>query len=257
MTASVVPQFLPMPRGQLFSVLHQPAGTPQALLLICPPFFHEHARSYRLFSVLGDALAANGIGVLRFDYIGTGDSDGDDHQFTLDGACSDAVAAADWLRDHWPGTPFSVMGVRGGAHPALAVAAAGRTDRRLLWQPVLDGAQYVLDLERLDAEQRLTVPGLTKGDPSSSLMGFPCTAQVRAQLRAHQLSLPPAQQSRVLLLSEPAQVPSLEHCEQMSLPAALSRWVDEVDMAQFPARPIRELAASLASHLLGAQAQTP
>lgn len=258
MTASMLPQFLPTPRGQVFSVLHPPAETPRGLLLICPPFFHEYARSYRLFSLLGDALAGAGIAVLRFDYVGTGDSDGNDDRFTLDGACSDAAIAADWLRQRYPGVPLSIMGVRGGSHPALQATAAGAVHRTLLWQPVLDWTQYVLDLERFDAEQRLTVPGLTKGDSSTSLMGFPCTASLRAQLRANHLPLPlPDALPGLVLLSQPRPAPPLDACLHLPLSAALSQWAGEVDMTQFPPRPIRDLATRLAPHLVPRQRADP
>ena len=254
MTACVLPQYLSTPRGQLFSVLHQPVDTPHALLLVCPPFFHEHVRSYRLFSLLGEALANAGIAVMRFDYVGTGDSDGDDEQFTLDGACSDAMIAAGWLQQRWPDAPLSIMGVRAGSHPALQAGGVDSVHRRLLWQPVLDWTQYVLALEQLDAEQRLTVPGLTKGDTSTSLMGFPCTTSLRSQLRDHRLTLPPPDALATwVMLSEQAPAPSLDAALYLPLPTALSQWAGEVDMAQFPSRPIRDLAAVLAPHLVSPQ----
>lgn len=253
MTASVLPQFLATPRGRLFSVLHQPAGAPRALLLVCPPFLHEYARSYRLFSLLGDALANADIAVLRFDYLGTGDSDGDDQQFTLEGTCVDAALAADELQRRWPGAALSIMGVRAGSHPALQTAATHPVHQCILWQPVLDWARYLQQLEQLDAEQRLTVPGLTKGDVSASLMGFRCAAELRGSLAGHRMPAPLAfDPARLLVLSDQPSVPPLETSAFMSLPPSLSQWVGEVDMAAFPSRPVRELAGQLAAHLLAA-----
>jgi exosortase A-associated hydrolase 1 len=57
--------------------------------------------SHRQFLLLARYLAANGVPVLRFDYRGMGDSEGDLRDFTGIGA--DIRAAVDWLTSHVSG----------------------------------------------------------------------------------------------------------------------------------------------------------
>src|SRR5688500_19978584 len=76
---------------ELFGVYFAPSGRAlkRTAVLLCPPFGPEATRSHRLYRVLGERLARLGFGVLRFDYYGTGDSDGEFEE----------AACADWMRD--------------------------------------------------------------------------------------------------------------------------------------------------------------
>ena len=80
------PLWISVAGGRLFGVLHMPDVPVRAGIILCPPFFHEQGRSQRLFALLADALRGHGFAVLRFDYLGTGDSEGSDESFTLLGA---------------------------------------------------------------------------------------------------------------------------------------------------------------------------
>lgn len=67
------------------------------------------------------ALTDHGIGVLRFDFTGLGDSEGDfaDHSFSS--SVDDLVAAADWLREHHE-APRLLLGHSLGGAAVLAAA---------------------------------------------------------------------------------------------------------------------------------------
>ncbi len=71
---------------QLAGVFHAATAsrTPPASLLICNPLGQEAIRVHRLLRLLAESLARKGIATLRFDYFGSGDSDGDDAEATLD-----------------------------------------------------------------------------------------------------------------------------------------------------------------------------
>src|SRR3546814_936957 len=71
-------------------------------------------------------LAADGVACLRFDYHGTGDSEGDDADFSPDLALSDIVCAATELRRRVGDHPLVLMGIRASAPLAFHAADPAR-----------------------------------------------------------------------------------------------------------------------------------
>src|SRR5262245_42610021 len=65
----------------IFVSHHRSAGTTFAVL--APPLFEEHARTRKVIVNLARELAATGIDAVRFDYPGTGLSEGATDQLTL------------------------------------------------------------------------------------------------------------------------------------------------------------------------------
>src|SRR3546814_19955543 len=110
---------------RLFGVLHPAVGTTRAQVLMCPPLLHEHVRSYRFFSQMAGRLAADGVACLRFDYHGTGDSEGDDADFSPDLALADIACAAAELSRRVGDHPLVLMGIR-----AYAPLAFHRSEER-------------------------------------------------------------------------------------------------------------------------------
>jgi pimeloyl-ACP methyl ester carboxylesterase len=107
--------------------------------VFCPPFGLEYQRSHRTARLLAQRLAAAGCDVLRFDYYGTGDSAGEDHEFDPDGAVDDALSAIEEAQDLGKARKVTLVGLRDGAGVALrAAAAAPAVDRLVLWDPVDD-----------------------------------------------------------------------------------------------------------------------
>ncbi|CAN7235334.1 alpha/beta hydrolase [Pseudoxanthomonas sp. LjRoot143] len=240
--AGRLPLHFGSPARRLFGVFHPAQDPPQGALLVCPPFFHEHARSYRLFALLADALSERGIATLRFDYYGTGDSAGDDDDFTPEGACKDATEALASLRSRVPHAPLFVMGVRGGALPALRLVQEHPPAALWLWQPVTDWPGHLDELQRLHASRRALVPGAGDEAAEATLMGFRYGEGVPARLAAlGSTSLPPACS---LVLSESAPFDGLPaNRTHLPLPPALANWVSRPDMDAFPGRQVRDLAA--------------
>lgn len=238
--AALVPLHFGLPSRRLFGVFH-PAREPlQAALLICPPFFHEHARSYRLFALLADALSEFGIATLRFDYYGTGDSEGDDIDFSIEGACADATEALAHLCSRAPSVPTIVMGVRGGSHPAIQLARHHATSALWLWQPITHWPAYLDELQRLHESCR----ALARGDDEAAdatLMGFRYAEGLPAHLATlGKTTIPPGCS---LILSEPALCENFADLPCLQLQPALANWTSRPDMDSFPGRQVRELAA--------------
>src|SRR3546814_17189337 len=99
-------------------------------------------------------LAADGVACLRFDYRGTGDSEGDDDDCRPVLALSDIVCAATELRWRVGDHPLVLMGIRASAPLAFHAADPARADALWLWLPVVDGCAHVQSLEAQDLAAR-------------------------------------------------------------------------------------------------------
>lgn len=132
---------------ELFAMLHTPPGTAVARpgVVLCPPLGQEAIRAHRTFKVLAERLARAGHTVLRLDYFGSGDSDGDDSQLTMSGMAADIAAADTQLREIAKARDTIWIGLRLGAAAALqAVQLSGiKPVQVLLWDPIFDGPSYL------------------------------------------------------------------------------------------------------------------
>lgn len=118
-------------------------------VVLCYPLGHEYYRAHRSYVKLADQLAHLGFPVLRFDYSGSGDSEGETGHDRLDDWLREIDLACDELRNSEPVSTIALGGMRGGA--TLALLAARRVDAQalLLWDPVSDGSHYLDELSRL------------------------------------------------------------------------------------------------------------
>jgi uncharacterized protein len=178
---------------ELFGMLHLPADAPKtrAAVLLCSPFGQEAIRAHRTFKVLAERLARAGHPALRFDYFGTGDSDGDDSQVEMKGLCADIESADKRLRDAAGDRPVIWLGLGLGATAAwlAAAKASARPDQLILWDPIFDGRRYLTVLgnkhkdfvrESMSLQPR-NIPATT-GDFEA--VGFAVAPGFRADLEA-------------------------------------------------------------------------
>jgi len=159
-------------------------------VLLCNPFGQEAIRCHRMLRVLAERLARSGCHVLRFDYFGTGDSDGDDGAGELEAWVEDVVRASAELRRRSGCARLTWFGLRLGATlAALATARAGAApDRLVLWDPVVEGRAYLEELGRLHAaemasEAAVVEPREAIPAPDEAL-GYPLGERLAAQVRA-------------------------------------------------------------------------
>jgi alpha-beta hydrolase superfamily lysophospholipase len=119
-----------------------------AAVLLCNPFGEEASRAHRTYRVLATQLEQAGYATLRFDYSGTGDSSGDDHDATIDLWLADIMAAADQLRADSRASRLVVVGLRLGATLAGLATSRGalRPRHLILCDPIVDGRAYLNDL---------------------------------------------------------------------------------------------------------------
>lgn len=145
------PFFFDGPNGKLFAVLHRPAYGAQGQrgsigIVFCSPFAEEKLWAHRVFVSFARLLAQEGFVVLRFDYMGTGDSEGETEDATVETHLADIEAAVRELRRLAGTQTVGLLGLRFGA--TLALLAARRpspgVDFLVLWEPILKGEEYLL-----------------------------------------------------------------------------------------------------------------
>jgi pimeloyl-ACP methyl ester carboxylesterase len=87
-------------QGQrLYGMLHRPEGVEIApAVVLCHGFTGSRMETHFLFVKMARDLADHGIAALRFDFRGSGESEGRFQDMTIGGEISDAEAALRWLR---------------------------------------------------------------------------------------------------------------------------------------------------------------
>ncbi|QDE39349.1 alpha/beta fold hydrolase [Luteibacter pinisoli] len=190
----------------LFGMYHAPASTPRRAVLMCPPLGQELIRTHRLYRQLAQALAAQGIAVLRFDYHGTGDSAGDSAEVDWQRCIGDAVTAAGELRSRAGVDRIVAFGARLGGSIALGAADRARFAEVIAWDPVIDGDDYVSALDTMQAALREDADRFnqprTHADVAEQWLGFDIGDSLRKQIAA--LKVTPANVPTLVLDSMPA-----------------------------------------------------
>lgn len=162
------PFFFARDGARLFGMLHAPASpTSGTAFLMSHPFAEEKLWSHRVFVSVARALVQRGHAVMRFDYMGAGDSSGMTSETSLATHLADLSAALDTLlRRTQRVERVGIVGCRLGATIAALFAeqaATGREQLRgaplILWDPVIDGQSYFQDVLRSNLTTQLAVYG--------------------------------------------------------------------------------------------------
>lgn len=172
----------------LFGMYHAPAVRPRQALLMCPPLGQDLIRCHRLYRQLAQALAGQGVAVLRFDYHGTGDAAGASGEVDWDRCVADTATAADQVRARAGVDRVVAFGARLGGSIALAAASRARFAEVIAWDPVFDGAEHVAVLDAMQAALREDPNRFTHprdaADAADQWLGFDVGAALRRQLAA-------------------------------------------------------------------------
>ena len=128
---------------QINGILHSPTDCDAP----CPAvaFFHgftgTKVEPHRIFVKTARELAALGFYVLRFDFRGSGDSEGDFSEMTIGGEVSDAVKSIDVLTA-MPGVDSDRIGIlglsMGGCVAAFVSGQDARVKSTVMWAPLSD-----------------------------------------------------------------------------------------------------------------------
>jgi hypothetical protein len=124
---------------KIFGILHRPLHAKRVpAVVFCPGFAGNKCGKFRIFVTLAKELAKRGIAVLRFDYRGSGDSEGEFHDITIEGKTSDTIKCLNFLAND-PQVDSSRLGLLGRSlGGVIAVLAARRHSIKslALWAPV-------------------------------------------------------------------------------------------------------------------------
>lgn len=161
------PFFFAREDARLFGILHSPDGSAKPLAFVMShPFGEEKLWSHRVFVSCARALAERGYAVLRFDYLGAGDSSGMSADTSLATHRADLQAAIRTLEQRLPSVQrIGLIGLRLGASFAAMLLESGSQSPRLrsaplvLWDPILDGDAYFQELLRSNLSTQLAVYG--------------------------------------------------------------------------------------------------
>lgn len=265
----IEPRWIGDETRRLYAALHPATGATTGFgLLVVPPLLHEQPRSRRLLTQLATRISAFGIACLRFDYFGSGDSGGGGQQMDLASMREDIGVAAAALRSA-PGVErIAVLAVRGGSLPLAAwLGNGGDADRVVLWEPIVDGAGWVAELEDADARELRSTDRypLRRGIPVESserqLMGFGVSPRLRGDLAGIQVSAGawPHAPATWGVLRPGVSLPSLPMQKVFELPADAARIGDStrMDGALFVSPALQELVDALARDLSDAVARGP
>jgi len=181
------PYFFGSSERPLFGVYHQGAIPVADIgVVLCYPVGGEYLRAHRAFRQLTNLLVRTGIHVLRFDYLGTGDSGGDPKDATIEQWTEDVDSAITELKDSTGLQRVSLAGLRLGATLA-AEAAFRRSDinRVVLWDPVVDGDPWLEGLIRDEGNGREQDTGVAPQFPEGTvgIGGFPVTPAMSEGIR--------------------------------------------------------------------------
>ncbi len=133
-------------RVPLHGVLHGccEVTAPAWGLVFCDPFAEEKKCAHRVMVEAARAFCAAGISCLRFDYRGTGDSPGEFLDATPEQWVQDICAALDYARETLQLEVVGLLGLRlGGALAVQAARDSGSVNLLVLWEPVINGKQYL------------------------------------------------------------------------------------------------------------------
>ncbi|MBL8520443.1 MAG: alpha/beta fold hydrolase [Betaproteobacteria bacterium] len=184
------------PGRQLAVIDHVPAAPrdPPASVVLCNPFGQEAIRANRFYKILADRLERMGCHVLRFDYLCSGDSDGNVEDFSIGQAVAD-VALVLHAAERYAPRPW-LFGLRlGGTIAVRAAANSGNVSGVVSMDPIVQGSRYVSAMKAAHVDAGYSLYGetwntnaalqeLLRRESETELLGFPVGPSLRREFDA-------------------------------------------------------------------------
>src|SRR5271170_3795930 len=207
LTTTEVPTFFGPSDSPLFGVVHLPVDNQiRGGVLICGSLGREGMGSVRLQRILADSLARRGFGVLRFDYLGLGDSA---YTQVRDDAVANWVASVGHALDYLTligAESATGIGIRAGCLILNEYLAQSHTvDRVVYLDPYGTGRRYLREhttLFRLSVGEDASTPG------EVSIYGGRLSDHAAAEFAALRMGANPVSAhgvDKVLLVGRPAE----------------------------------------------------
>jgi len=163
---------------KIFGIFHRPIAKSNSYptVLICHGLAGNKVGKYRIYVQLSERLSQAGIASFRFDFRGSGDSEGHFSDTTLNGEVSDALIALNYLRER-KDVDTSRIGIFGrsvGGTVALMTARKSAPIKSIaIWAPLYDGEQWQEQWKLLHAPEiteeiryeKMKVNGQVPGTP--------------------------------------------------------------------------------------------
>jgi len=153
----IEPFFFRGNRGDIFTIVHYPSLSFGTAVIFCNPFAEEKLNSHRIYYNYANLLADRGILALRFDYWGTGDSDGDFYQASLESRTEDIISMVNMCHEKYSIKEIILLGLRLGGNLAMRAANLTKVEALILWAPILDVYNYFYELLRANLTSQSTV----------------------------------------------------------------------------------------------------
>lgn len=138
---------------KIFGILHLPKGIKNpSCVLICHGLGGHKTGRYRVYVELAEALIRENIAVFRFDFRGSGDSEGCFSEMTLNGEISDSLVALNYLKKEAriDSERIGIFGRSlGGAVAVLSASLFGAVKGIALWAPIFNGEQWKKEWEKV------------------------------------------------------------------------------------------------------------
>lgn len=139
-------------------------------VVFCHAFGEERQKTYRATYFFAELLANRDIPSLRFDYRGTGDSEGNLADASIDSMIADTMTAVQVARAELQVDNVILLGLRlGGAIALRASTELPIVNSCILWNPVLDGASYYRQLIRTEKITNLSISQNSRAYSESSI----------------------------------------------------------------------------------------
>jgi len=154
------PFFFPNGSYNLFGILHEPKIKPNGEgFVFCHPFAEEKLWTHRVYVNFARELARLGYAVLRFDYMGHGDSEGKFEESSVETRLSDIQCAIKIVKEKTEETlKVNLIGLRLGATLAALTSELDPTINRLiLWEPIINGTTYMRQMLRINLTTQTSV----------------------------------------------------------------------------------------------------
>lgn len=169
---------------KIFGVMHRPLNTEKSpFVLMCHGLGGQKVGRGRLYVHLAEKLVARGIGALRIDFRGSGDSEGQFSSMTIDSEVSDALVALEFLKNNScvDSKSIALFGRSfGGVVAVLAGQKFGEIKSMALWAPVFGSDQWKEKWLKAHSGQMLEKPKASMPEFEGLQPGYPFFEQLFA-----------------------------------------------------------------------------
>src|SRR5262245_39256508 len=106
------------------AIVNVPGVHPEEVYLLLHGLTTDKNEYLDFYTQVARRLAITGIGSVRFDFRGHGESRAPASEFTILNSASDVLACSRWLRDEYPDARQNVLGTSFGAGAGIVAVAA-------------------------------------------------------------------------------------------------------------------------------------